>query len=228
MGRHKTISDEDVLAAARGVFQEKGHAASTREIAAAAGVSEAVLYQRFKSKNALFFSAMLPCGPDLAAVLGPAEPASDAHAYVRGAVERMAVYFAECLPAAMQVMMHPAFDAAAFAKSGPMTGTERLATELAARLRRLHRRRQIAATSFVAAARSLTALAHDWALHAVLSGRIAKADRHHLLAMADVVWHGLAPASSDNLTRAPRPAATADGGRRRRRPGGSRRRPLDT
>src|SRR2546421_144555 len=44
MGRHKTISDDQVLQVARGLFREKGHTATTREIAEAAGISEAILY----------------------------------------------------------------------------------------------------------------------------------------------------------------------------------------
>ena len=58
MGRQKTISDEQVLRVARDLFRDKGHTATTREIAQAAGISEAILYQRFGSKDDLFFAAM--------------------------------------------------------------------------------------------------------------------------------------------------------------------------
>ena len=60
MGRTKQVSDEAVLTAAREVFVEKGFGASTREIARRAGTSEAVLYQRHKTKLDLFFAAMIP------------------------------------------------------------------------------------------------------------------------------------------------------------------------
>jgi AcrR family transcriptional regulator len=194
MGRHKTISDEDILAAARRVFLEKSHAASTREIATVAGVSEAILYQRFKSKDALFFAAMLGAGPDLTALLGPAEPPADAHAYVWDVVERLVDYFAGSVPAWTQVMMHPSFDPALVATSEAMTAVQDLTHEFAERLRRLHARKRIAATAFPAAAGVLTSLAHDWALHATLLGRGAHLERKHLRAMVDVVWQGLAPA----------------------------------
>ena len=65
MGRHKQVSDETVLQAAREVFSENGFGASTREIARQAGVSEAVLYQRHKTKLDLFFAAMIPPPLDL-------------------------------------------------------------------------------------------------------------------------------------------------------------------
>src|SRR5262245_3040268 len=44
MGRQKTITDDEVLRIARNVFRAQGHTATTREIAQAAGISEAVLY----------------------------------------------------------------------------------------------------------------------------------------------------------------------------------------
>jgi AcrR family transcriptional regulator len=223
MGRHKTISDEAVLAAARRVFQAKGHAASTREIAASVGISEAVLYQRFKNKNALFFASMLPCGPDVLAVLGPPEPPDEARAYVKRVVERMADYFLECVPAGLQVMMHPAFDHAAFAESEPMVGTTLLTNELASRLRRLHGRQRVSTTAFLPAATLLTAIAHDWALHGVLSGsRVTKADRRQLMAMADVVWHGLAPTTPSRVKASPIRASTVNRAPRVPRHGGQK------
>ena len=70
MGRLKTITDDEVLAAARRVFQRDGHAASTRDVAQEAGVSQAVLYQRFKTKEELFFAAMTPAVIDPQAIVG--------------------------------------------------------------------------------------------------------------------------------------------------------------
>ena len=40
MGRHKTITDDDVLRIARDHFRAHGHTATTRQIAESAGVSE--------------------------------------------------------------------------------------------------------------------------------------------------------------------------------------------
>ena len=53
MGRTKTVDDDELLRRAREVFRQSGHTASTREVARAAGISQAVLYQRFGSKNNL-------------------------------------------------------------------------------------------------------------------------------------------------------------------------------
>ncbi len=60
MGRRPTIADDDILAAAHEAFVEYGLAASTRDIARRAGVSEGVLFQRHGTKANLFFAAMAP------------------------------------------------------------------------------------------------------------------------------------------------------------------------
>ncbi|HMF12415.1 MAG TPA: helix-turn-helix domain-containing protein, partial [Gemmataceae bacterium] len=93
MGRHKTISDDEVLGIARRLFRAQGHDATTRQIAKAAGISEAVLYQRFGSKNDLFFAAMHPRGPDVDELLGPEDPPDDARSYLRDVVSRIGRYF---------------------------------------------------------------------------------------------------------------------------------------
>ncbi len=58
MAREKTVTDEAVLKAAREVFLTDGIAASTTEIAQRAGVSEALLFKRFHTKEELFARAM--------------------------------------------------------------------------------------------------------------------------------------------------------------------------
>src|SRR5262245_30612115 len=107
MGRQKTISDDEVLRIARDAFRKQGHTATTRGIARAAGISEAILYQRFGSKDQLFFAAMHPRGPDLEHLLGPGAPSEEALAYLHAVVVRLGEHFAEVIPIALHVMMHP-------------------------------------------------------------------------------------------------------------------------
>jgi AcrR family transcriptional regulator len=191
MGRHKTISDDDVLRVARDVFRERGHTATTREIAEVAGVSEAVLYQRFGSKNDLFHAAMRPRGPDIEALLGPKDPPPDAHEYLCTVVVRLGRHFAEVIPLALRVMTHPSFDPGSLARAQP-TGAAVLREGLVERLASLARRKRIVARRAAAAARLLVSLAHDWALSGVLSpgGGAARRERE-LKEMIDVVWEGL-------------------------------------
>jgi AcrR family transcriptional regulator len=58
MARPVTISDEQILDAAREVFLEEGFTAQTARIAARAGVSEGSLFNRFKTKAGLFLAAI--------------------------------------------------------------------------------------------------------------------------------------------------------------------------
>jgi len=190
MGRHKTISDEAVLGIARRLFRAHGHGATTRQIAEAAGISEAVLYQRFGSKDDLFFAAMHPRGPDVEELLGPSEPPDDARAYLRLVVGRIGKYFADVIPQALRVMTHPSFDPGSLARAQPNAATV-LREGLAERLGSLARRKRIATPSVTVSARLLVSLAHDWALGGVLSpGSTANRNRQ-LEAMVDVVWEGL-------------------------------------
>lgn len=58
MGRSRTITDEQILEAAREVFLAEGFGASTVEIARRAGISEGSIFKRFATKEKLFFAAM--------------------------------------------------------------------------------------------------------------------------------------------------------------------------
>ncbi len=60
MARPRTISDEDMLAAARAVFLEQGAGASTALIADRIGVSQAALFKRFGTKRDLMVAALAP------------------------------------------------------------------------------------------------------------------------------------------------------------------------
>ncbi len=190
MGRQKTISDDEVLRVARDLFREHGHTATTREIAEAAGISEAVLYQRFGSKDDLFFTAMRPGEPDIAQLLGPADPADEAHEYLREVVVRLGWYFADVIPLALQVRTHPSFHPSRMAQTPP-GGPAALQEGLAQRLASLARRRQIATPAEAVTARLLVSLAHDWALRSVLAHGTAARGIGELNEMVDVVWEGL-------------------------------------
>ncbi len=58
MARPPKITNQEILAAARQVFLEQGGNASTLLIAEKAGISEASIFKRFATKQALFLAAM--------------------------------------------------------------------------------------------------------------------------------------------------------------------------
>ena len=192
MGRHKTISDHEVLGIARDLFRTRGHNATTRQIAEAAGISEAILYQRFGSKDDLFFQAMHAMGPDIEELLGPREPSGDARAYLHAVVVRLGRHFAEVIPLALRVMTHPSFDPGSLARAQPNAAAV-LREDLAERLAFLARHRRMMKGAETMTARLLVSLAHDWALGTVLSPTRSAHRESELKKMVDVVWEGLRP-----------------------------------
>jgi AcrR family transcriptional regulator len=195
MTRPKTISDEELLAVARRLFRAQGHAVSTRQVAEAAGISEAILYQRFGNKDELFFAAMAPGAPDVEEVLGPEAPDVSAREYLRTVVGRMADYFGEVLPLAVRLITHPSFDHKSLGRA--QAAPEKLRQGLIARLQRFESRGELRRSVAEPLAQMLVNLAHDWALSAVMSGksssrRVAERDAE-IAAMVDVVWKGAAP-----------------------------------
>lgn len=63
MARPRTISDDQILEAARECFFEQGPAVSTDIIAERLGVSSQALFKRFHNKQELMLAAIAPCGP---------------------------------------------------------------------------------------------------------------------------------------------------------------------
>ncbi len=194
MGRHKTITDDEVLRVARELFRAQGHTATTRAIAEAAGISEAVLYQRFGSKDELFFAAMRPAGPDLEELLGPRDPPEDGLGYLRRVVVRLGKHFADVIPLALRIMTHPSFNPSVLTRVQP-GGPASLRDGLAERLGSLARRQRIATASPKAAARLLVSIAHDWALGVVWLHSSSGRQVRDLEEMVDVLWEGLCPRS---------------------------------
>ncbi|MDO8420604.1 MAG: helix-turn-helix domain-containing protein [Parvibaculum sp.] len=111
MGRRKKIEDGDLLSVARGVFSERGLVGSSKLIAERAGVSEAALFQRFGTRDKLFFASMMP--PSFAAEEVVARAASEAGT-PRDALQiiakRSLVFFREVIGVALVLMSHPSFD----------------------------------------------------------------------------------------------------------------------
>jgi len=58
MARHATITDDQILDAARTVFIEEGFRARTSKVAQLAGVSEGTIFKRFETKERLFLAAL--------------------------------------------------------------------------------------------------------------------------------------------------------------------------
>jgi len=110
MARPRRIEEETLLEAARVVFIEKGAAATTREIAERAGVSEGLLFQRYHTKADLFFAALVPPAADPVAILRSSAHGTDARQSLEEAALRMLAYFREVMPLLLTLVNHPSFD----------------------------------------------------------------------------------------------------------------------
>ena len=119
MGRRKTVPDEELLSIARQAFIEHGSAPSTREIAHRAGVSESVIYQRFRTKEEFFLAAMTPPALDVDGLFRSAVQASDPLEGVESIALGMLAYFRELVPVLVPLVTSPGFDFEEFARRQP-------------------------------------------------------------------------------------------------------------
>ena len=110
MPRPRRIDDATLLEAARAVFVEKGPGATTREVAQRAGVSEGIIFQRYKTKADLFFAALAPPAADPARVLSGGEEAVGNRCALEDAALRILSYFRETMPLLLPLVNHPSFD----------------------------------------------------------------------------------------------------------------------
>ena len=105
MARPPKISNEEILLAARQVFLEEGVGASTVTIAEKAGISEASIFKRFSTKQALFFAAMgITVEPDWVKALANKIPTVAIRSELIGLCEQMLGLYQEVLPRMLMVM----------------------------------------------------------------------------------------------------------------------------
>ncbi len=189
MGRKKTISDAELLEAARLVFVEKGIAASTREIARRAGISEGVLFQRFTTKEDLFFAAMIPPTTDLGDLLtNPSLPPRERLEQVTLALTN---YFRTTLPTFIPLISHPAFRFEEFARRHPDSPMFRLRWQLVQYVATEQMAGRLGPVSPAAAALLIWSTAHSIAFFEHLGAHGGRFDPAILTATLDALWLGL-------------------------------------
>lgn len=103
MARTPTITQSQILKAAREVFLEQGFSATTADVANRAGISSASIFKHFPTKEALFFAAMSAAPRDriwtaeLETEIGQGDPRAD----LLKIALRIASYTGELLPQMM-------------------------------------------------------------------------------------------------------------------------------
>jgi AcrR family transcriptional regulator len=192
MGRPQLISREEIIAAARDVFTREGLAASIRDVAAVAGISEAAIFKRFSTKAALIVAAMAPPRPDIGRLLAPLD-GPDLQAALRATMQNIVGFFRDMLPVTLPVAMQPDVGLAAYIEEiGENPATE-LNTALAARLATLVNTGRLRHLQPFAISGVIIATAHSLALFEIMGIHGGRSPPEVIGNMVDVVWYGLAP-----------------------------------
>lgn len=191
MARAKTISDADLLEVARAVFVKDGIAASSKEIARRAGVSEGVLFQRFLTKEELFFAAMTPPPLDLKRIFE--HPEVQGQALFEKMTFAMVEYFRALMPVLIPLMSHPSFRFEDFARRQPDSPIVVLRRQLVAFMIREKYAGRIGDVDPGAAALSIWASAHFVAFFEHLGAHVGQIPEALIRASVQCLWSGMKP-----------------------------------
>jgi AcrR family transcriptional regulator len=203
MGRKKSISDADLLEVARAVFIDEGIGASTKEIARRAGISEGVIYQRFTTKDELFFAAMIPPPADLTTMFQPSR--FKGRKLVEKLTLSMLEFSRQALPVMLPLMMHPGFRLEDLAERQPDSPIFVLRREIGPFLHRESAAGRLGPVDARGASLLIWSLAQAIAFFEKLGAHGGKFDPEIVQSAIDCMWKGLAP-----KPRPPRkPRATA-------------------
>jgi AcrR family transcriptional regulator len=105
MARPPKITNEEILAAARQVFLEHGINGSTLEIAEKAGISEASIFKRFATKQALFLAAIgISETPQYAKILSGETPTAEIRSELTEICTQMVAFYQAVMPRVFMMM----------------------------------------------------------------------------------------------------------------------------
>lgn len=105
MARTPKITTEEILAAAQQLFLEQGERASTLDIAHKAGITEASIFKRFATKQALFLAAMgITETPRWVKDLPHRQPTSAIKAELTELCQEMMAFYQQVLPRVLMMM----------------------------------------------------------------------------------------------------------------------------
>jgi AcrR family transcriptional regulator len=124
MPRNKTITDAEILAVARSLFLTAGAKASTRTLAKMAGISETVIFQRFGTKQDLFFAAMVPPEAQIDRIFSIQPGQEEVKTNLQSISLQIVGYFCEVMPVFLALIGHPSFDLQAFLEHHTMPGMQ--------------------------------------------------------------------------------------------------------
>ncbi len=203
MGRPRQRSDEDLLKAVRAVVMRRGPGTSSKELAAAAGVSEGVLFQRFGTKAALVYAALRMPDFDVDALLTRAGKVADASG-AREGLEELALgaleYLRQFLARMLPLFYFPQPEHLDEIAHGEHSALPRLAGALAAYLEQQQQRGRVHASNPRGTAMLLLSAMHTLATMEYLARRAETQpqadriqDRERVRELMQALWEGLEP-----------------------------------
>ncbi|MGB3695046.1 MAG: helix-turn-helix domain-containing protein [Spirulinaceae cyanobacterium] len=191
MPRNKTITDEEILTVARQLFLEKGINTSTRDIAKGAGISEAVIYQRFGTKEDFFFTAMKLPQAQLDAIFSIRVGEATVIENLEYMSLRIIDYFREVMPVFLTLISHPSFNMETFLEKHSVPAME-LKERLSDYLLEESKLGRVGQNNLVVAGDVLLANLHNIALYETIGTPKTKVDSY-VKETIFLLWQGLSP-----------------------------------
>jgi AcrR family transcriptional regulator len=192
MPRNKTITDEEILTMARSLFLKEGAKASTRTLAKMVGISEAVIFQRFSTKEDLFFTAMVPPVAQLEAIFNIKPGEQDIVTNLVSVSLQIVIYFREVMPIFLSLVSHPSFDMQIFLQRHTMPRIQ-IANRLVEYLNAEAALGRIQRGNVAATAAMLLSHLHHLALSENIGYRQPIDTERAISDAIEALWKGLAP-----------------------------------
>jgi len=192
MGRPKQVTDEQIVAAARRCFLERGAGVSAGEIARELGVSHTTLFNRFGSKDALMIAALAP--PEKVAWIAALEAGPDDRPIRDQLIEHgtvISAYFQE-LHAGLSVLRAAGVKPVRRTREGESPPARALRA-LTGWLRRAQTQGRLGKCDVDTLAATILGALHGWALTARLCGEstTAAAGERHVERFIALLWTGI-------------------------------------
>lgn len=192
MPRNKTITDDEILAVARLFFLREGAKASTRILAKTAGISEAVIFQRFGTKEDLFFAAMVPPQAQLESIFKVQPGHQQVSTNLKLVSLQIVLYFREVMPVFLSLISHPSFDMQTFLQRHTVP-TMQISEKLTAYLNAEADLGRIRRNNVAAAAAVLLSHLHNLVLSETIGSHQSTDTDQAVSDAIAVLWEGLSP-----------------------------------
>lgn len=192
MPRNKTITDNEILDVARSLFLKEGAKASTRTLAKLAGISEAVIFQRFGTKEELFFAAMVLPEAQLEEIFNVQPGNKQVTTNLKSISLQIVSYFHEVMPIFLSLISHPSFNMQTFWQRHTMPAMQ-IGNELTEYLNAEADLERIFTDNAAVTAALLLSHLHNLALSEIIGVHQSSDTERAISDAIDILWQGLDP-----------------------------------